>query len=471
MQTIILSFFPVIICLATTFLKADTIFSFEKFMSVVKEHHPLAITANIQVQKGTYNLLNARGSFDPKLYSDLQRKEFDDKEYYHLWNNGLKIPTWFGLEAIGGYEQNQGTFVNPENNTPNAGLWYAGISLPLGQGLFIDKRRAELRKAQIYLESTEAERKIMLNNLLYEAGKAYWDWFMNYNSMKIYENALELAQQRFEAVKLGASLGDRPSIDTIESSIQVQNRKLSLQQAQLDFKNSTALVAIYLWINGEILLDISPNTRPPFINEISLLNVDNRFANIDIDTMISRHPEFQQYLYKIDQIEIDIRMKREMLKPILNLKYNAITEPVGGDILAGYNSNDYQFGLQFNVPLFLRRERADLKMTNINMMETELGLTNKNAELKYKINYFINEWETTVDQIVLYQQTVKDYNTLLNGERQMFDAGESSLFMVNSRELGYINAQIKLTELLTKNRKSGLASDFALGILWDNTAQ
>ena len=78
---------------------------------------------------------------------------------------------------------------------------------------------------------------------------------------------------------------------------------------------------------------------------------------------------------------------------------------------------------------------------------------------------YVNEWEITKEQADLYAQTVNDYRGLLEGERALFDSGESSLFMVNSRELGYINAQIKLIEILTKNQKAILATRYSLGTL------
>jgi hypothetical protein len=63
---------------------------------------------------------------------------------------------------------------------------------------------------------------------------------------------------------------------------------------------------------------------------------------------------------------------------------------------------------------------------------------------------------------------VSDYERLLNGERQMFDAGESSLFMVNTRESGFIQTQLKYIQLLTKNHKAELALNYNLGILKNN---
>ncbi|MDZ7846574.1 MAG: TolC family protein [Owenweeksia sp.] len=151
----------------------------------------------------------------------------------HFADGGFKVPTWLGLELNGGYEQNQGVLLNPEHSTPGNGLWYAGLSLALGQGLFIDERRAGLQQAQIYSQATETQRQQMLNTLLYKAGVAYWAWFESYNQLRVYQEALELTKTRLAAVRQGALLGDRAAIDTLEAGIQFQNRMLALEQAQL----------------------------------------------------------------------------------------------------------------------------------------------------------------------------------------------------------------------------------------------
>ncbi len=438
--------------------------SFDDFMFRVKKHHPLAIQANLQLQKGDATVLRARGAFDPKAFADVAQKYFDNKQYYSLVDGGFKVPTWFGLEVKGGYEQNQGVYLNPENTTPGAGLWYAGISVPIGQGLFIDERRAELRQAQLYRESTQAIRNSMLNDLLYTAGKTYWDWFMDFNALKVYEEAYQLALQRFNGVKQSALLGDRPTIDTLEAGIQVQNRKLGLQQAQLYFANSSALLSVYLWDEGMIPLEIAEGTRPPASSAMSALTVESTMYLL-LDSIVAQHPELIQNRFKIDQLEIEKRWKQEQLKPTLNLNYNALTEAVQENPLAEYSPNNYKWGVSFSMPILLRKERGALRLADLKIQEAELSMATKTATIGYKAIASLNEWANTAEQVLLYSKTVRDYNGLLGGERQMFEAGESSLFMVNSRELGYINAQLKLIELLAKNRKASLTARYSLGVL------
>ena len=439
------------------------ILSFNDFMKIVSKHHPMARQADLMVENGEAYLLNAKGGFDPKAITNVAQKYFDDGQYYSLVNGGLKLPTWFGLELQAGFEQNQGLYLNPEHKTPDVGLYYAGVSLSVGQGLIIDKRRAELQKAQAFLNISGMERLLMLNDLLYEAGKAYWDWYMAFNTLSVYREALQLAQTRFNAVKQGQLFGDRPAIDTLEAGIQVQNRRLFLQQAELDYQNTTARLSIYLWENGQIPLEPKSNVVPEFFTNTANTPVLDTNIPVILDSMIMEHPAIKQYLSKIEQLEIEKKWKKEQLKPVLNLKYNALVEPMGGETISSASMNNYNWGLEFSFPLLLRKERGALKMADIKIQDASYEVSTKQAALSYKVKAAFNEWTNMGNQVRLYQQTVNDYRSLLAGERRMFDAGESSLFMVNSRELGYINASIKLIELYTKNQKASLETTYALG--------
>jgi outer membrane protein TolC len=54
----------------------------------------------------------------------------------------------------------------------------------------------------------------------------------------------------------------------------------------------------------------------------------------------------------------------------------------------------------------------------------------------------------------------------LNGENRRFQAGESSLFLVNQREVALLDNQLKLVELVAKLRLAHFALDKEAGVLW-----
>lgn len=441
----------------------DTL-TWESYTELVKKHHPLAIQARLKPVEGEAYLRYAKGGFDPKAQVDVSQKQYNGQQYYSNINGGLKVPTWFGLEFGAGYETNDGKYLNPENTTPEGGLLYAGASVTLGRGLFIDERRAQLKKAKLYQQISVAEQQILLNELVYESSLAYWNWFKSYNVLSVYIKAYELANERFLNVQSTANIGERSFIDTVEASIQVQNRLLALQQSEMEYLNAAALLSVYLWADGVVPLELKETTMPKTIDGVSGNGVSPK-VSLYMDSVLFSHPKLLQSRFKIEQNEVDIRLKREQLKPTLNLKYNPITEPVGNSPLENFSINNYTWGLEFQMPIFLRKERGSLQLAKLKYQESQLVLSNTEAMIQYKLKASINQWETSKKQFELYTQTVQSYAQLLASEQTLFNAGESSLFMINSRESGYIKTQIKRIELLIENRKSELKTNYVLGRL------
>lgn len=175
------------------------------------------------------------------------------------------------------------------------------------------------------------------------------------------------------------------------------------------------------------------------------------------------HPEYQVYNFKRDQLLVEKRWKKEQLKPLLNLSYQPLT---AANQFATWSGNDYKFGMTFSMPLLFRKERGDLAITRFKIKETENKLVFKSSEIITKTASAINEFTNTSDQLDLYVRTVRNYSDLLEAEKNIFNNGESSLFMINARELSYISAQIKLIDIAVKNRKAFITAKYSAGLLY-----
>ncbi|MGY5850105.1 TolC family protein [Salegentibacter sp. F14] len=461
---LMLTFSQAVPILAQEF-KAEKILTFEEYIGLVKANHPIARQAENQLGIGDAEVQAARGAFDPKIFNNTKQKNFNDTQYYSIIESGLKIPTWFGIELQGGYDLNEGSYLNPQNVTPANGLWYGGISISLGEGLLIDKRRAELQKAKLFQKMSEMERELMLSQLIYDAGKAYWKWFESYSVMQTYEEAIELAEERYEGVRRSSLSGEVAAIDTTEARIQVQSNRISYNEARLEFENASEQISIFLWLEGVTPLEIAQGTIPAY-QEPTGVPIEEQFLG-EIEALIDNHPKLRRSTFKVDQLEIDRRWSREQLKPELNLKYNVLTETINEVPTAEYSMNNYNFGLEFEMPLFLRKERGKVKLAGLKLADARLDLKKYQANLKYKARAALNEWKTSNEQLEIYRETVENTRRLLEGERRMFMAGESSLFMVNSRQMSYINAQNKFFEYLSKNRIARLKTFYRFGLIGD----
>ncbi|HRO99705.1 MAG TPA: transporter, partial [Flavobacteriales bacterium] len=134
----------------------------EAFVRIVLNGHPMARQAALRPELGEAAVRSARGGFDPVAMASYDEKSFDEKNYFTLLDAGLKVPTWYGVELFAGFQENTGDQLNPQALTPADGLLKVGGQLSLGQGLFIDQRRATLRRAEAYLRATQAEQEQML---------------------------------------------------------------------------------------------------------------------------------------------------------------------------------------------------------------------------------------------------------------------------------------------------------------------
>lgn len=443
-----------------------TIFSQKDLFWYLTNYHPISKQSALLIKKGENELRKTKGVLDPALFSNLDQKQFNKQEYFNLFSGGLTVPTWYAIDFKTGFEQNQGVNLNPENKSPANGLFFAGVSVPIGQGLLIDQRRAAIKQAELYAQSTFAEQELILNNLFYKATIEYLKWTSDYNQMQQYQNAADLAKERFTGIKQSFIGGDVPAIDTLEAFIQVQVREVSLNQAKLSYQNATLDLSNYLWFENNTPLEITEQLKPPSVEQLSVEQaITLGSLNAILETLKINHPILQLYSYKLKQLDVERRWNSEQLKPKLNLNYNLINEPVGGDVFSGISTNNYKWGLDFSIPIFLRESRGRLGLTKIKIQETQFDAEIKWLELSNKIKSYYNELVALEQQIKLFNDATANYFTLLEAEKRKFFIGESSIFLINSRETAYVQAAIKLIELKIKYQ-SAIAEFKLAGATW-----
>lgn len=421
--------------------------TYTEFLGYVKKYHPLVKNANLEINKAQANLMMARGGFDPKIEVDFSKKQFKDKEYYSILNSSFKTPTWYGIEIKAGFDNNEGIYLNPENTVPNQGLTSLGISVPLGQGLFINQRMADVRKAKMQMKLSQSERKLQAITVLYDASLAYFNWKKNFNEVKLYEEYNKNAGIRFKGIKTSIIEGDKPAIDSIEAGILVKNRRLNLEDSKLKLAKAKLELANFLWLENNIPLELSeeliPETQLEFTIQESLKTNDL----LNTDFSITNHPKINALQSKIDILNVEKKLKANMLLPKIDVGYSYLSEP---SYIDNYQFNDYKIGLDFYFPLFLRKERGSLKLAKYKVQETEFALDLEKVQLSNKINAQRMEIESLLRQKELIKGLVEDNLTMLNSEERLFSFGESSLFLINTRENNLVSAQ--LSQIALENR-------------------
>ena len=420
--------------------------SFNEYLGYVKKYHPLVKSAGLEISQAQANLMMARGGFDPKIEVDFEQKKFKDSEYYSILNSSFKIPTWYGIEVKAGFDNNEGIYLNPENTVPNQGLTSFGISVPIGQGLFINQRMADLRKAKIQLNLSQAERNLMTVAVLYDASVAYFNWKRSFNEVTLYQNYLKNAEIRFKGVTQLIEQGDKPAIDSVEAGIIVRNRELSLEEAKLKLTKAKLELANFLWLENNVPLELQDNIIPEEKLELTIRET-LRTNELMMTPSLENHPKINALENKIQMLDVERKLKANMLLPKIDLGYSYLSEP---SYIDNYRFQDYKVGVNFAFPIFLRKERGSLNMTKLKLQDAQFELDLERVQLKNKINAQQAEINSLEKQKGYIDQLVTDYTTMLNSEERLFSFGESSIFLINSRENNLVSAQ--LSQLSVENK-------------------
>lgn len=456
--------------LDSLFILPDTVtaFSLENMYASMLEFHPLVKQTRLLSDMAQQEVRLARGAFDPKLETRLNIKEFDDKEYYNKWIASFTVPLWFPIDPKIGIERNTGAFLDSESTLPDADnnrQLFTGISLPLGRGLFTDDRRAAVQQAKLFTQMAEAEQTKLINKILLEAAKDYWQWYYAFYQYRLMAQNSVIAEEIFRRVKLNSTFGEASAMDTVQAKITLQQRLVERQEAYLEFLNSGIKISNYLWDSEGNPLQLSETVAPILVqNDGALLSMQT----LEELTLQARqnHPELTKLSIKLNQLEVDRRLAAEYVKPKLDLSYNFLNQPLtpGGEFQSFTFLNDYKFGLDFAMPILIRKERAKLAQTKIKIQGTQYERSQTEREIINQINMTYNQLVNTNNILTQQNAMALNYERLLSGELINLENGESDLFKINVQQEKLIQAQSKLLKLKADYEKMKATLYWAAGV-------
>lgn len=427
--------------------------SHQEFLNIVKNYHPLALKYQLQNKIANAEITKARGNFDPILAGKLGEKNIGGTKYYEQKNVELGIPTWYGIDITGSYNNLDGEKLN--NSETKGGLYQFGVTIPLAKNLLYDKRRAMLDQAKFGLKMTEAEQIVLTNELLLDAENTYWDWVKNYEIYKLQKSAVEINRKRLELTKKTYEFGERPAIDTVEAASQLQSFELQERNAYLNFVKSTQELQMFLWKDKQDLYEIAQLIFPSSSLDEHSGYSDYEFLLQNLESkLLQNHASLEYYLQKQNILESERRLKWQSFLPKIDFTYNFFNkENYKSDFLPLFDNN-FQYGLKLEIPIFQRQARADYEIAKLKISQNQQDSQLKLREVNTKIETYKYEVTNYFSQIDISAKNLNNYKRLLNAEETRFSNGESSLFLINSRENKLLDAREKNIELKAKFLKS-----------------
>jgi outer membrane protein TolC len=184
-----------------------------------------------------------------------------------------------------------------------------------------------------------------------------------------------------------------------------------------------------------------------------------------IEQAITTHPKIKMLNNKSNILDIEKRLKTVELFPSLKLNYNALDNNLNSFNWNVNTTNNYKYGVTLSMPLFQRQARGDIAKTKNKIEDLNWDKKYINYEIENKVKSSFAEFHALKQQIKTNERVVNANKLLLDVENTKFQMGESSLFLINSRELKFIETELKQVTLKVKFYNSIYKNLWSIGSL------
>jgi len=406
-----------------------------EFIGTVRDRSVDVRVAQAKVREAQAKRMAAFAAFEPRIDLSSEGKDYGNDLQYRLDRAEARVGLPGGIDLVGGASQATGAFINPERKTPTEGLANFGISAPLGGALIFSDRQYAWGAASRDLELEEAKLDRVQRKVTLDAVKAYTFWQAQSEVQSAVDDALAVAAERLRLVREAFRLGERSEMDTLEAYLSwVDRRADAAKQQNL---SAAAVADVERLLRGAE--DISVNlrgARPEERPVILGLNAELSIAGPGAQNV----PELAMAGAALRRERLATTTAWAQWLPAPYVDYRMIQW--GG---SAWNPESVQWKVGLAVPLFNQKARADLagaqarlRAAQANATSTQNAVEVLRTQLEQQVQALDSELKAlTASETAAY--------ALLQQERRRFALGESTMFILATRESKYLEAVQKRT--------------------------
>ena len=395
--------------------------------------------------------LGAEGAFDAKFKSGGGTNQYG---FYKNRTQEAKVEqpfrTWGG-EIFGGYKRGQGNFGPWEQDllSLSRGEWSGGLRLALLRGREIDTRRADIMLAELGIELADASVDKQRLKLLEAAAKSYWQWIVAGQNLRIAEALLALAEERADQITGAVELGELASIEIVDNRRAILQRRSAVVSAERALQNAAfELSMFYRDRDGEPR--VAPRERLAEFPEPAALEMAQ--VQRDIERALEQRPEIVSTLIEQQQTETSLRLARNNALPAVDVTVSYSKDDGTGSITK--RGSELIAGLNIETPFQRRKAKGDIAVQEAKLSQLDQKLRFARDRVTVEARDAVSAIEAALQSLELTRAELDAARRLADAERERFELGESSLFVVNLRELSAADARLKVTKSLSEYHKS-----------------
>ncbi len=431
-------------------------------LTLAEQSFPSLVAARADVEGAEGEQLTARGAFDPVWRTRAWTAPISGYPHTRL-DSVIEVPTpLWGANFFAGYRLGLGKIPDyyRERETLSGGEVRAGANVPLLRNGPIDRRRANVARAELGQQlaglSFEQQR-IEVTRL---AAFRYWDWVASGHRREIARALLKTAMDRDAQLAVRAREGDVPVFDREDNQRALAQRQALLVQAQRALEQSSFELSLFL-------RDAEGNPVMPGDTQLPLTfpqpDLSAREAP-DLEAALARRPDVQRLVMQKKQQQIELRFQENQLLPALDVGV-AFTQDFGStgeDALRPLAQPELEFSALLEVPLLYRAPLGRVQSARAGLSRLEAQAQLARDRVSVDVRDALSALAAAGERITFTRQEVAVSMRLEQGERTRFELGDSTLLFVNLREQATAEARLREIDALTEHHKANAALRAAL---------
>lgn len=424
----------------------------EEVLGAVERHYPVIEAARRDAEAADAELLAAQGGFDPRARARAVSTPLGGYPYTRL--EGVveqPTPLW-GANLFAGWRYGGGDIPTyAEQYETNAlGEVRAGVSVPLWRDGPIDRRRANLARAEL---GTGAAGHAVTQTWLESARAAtwrYWDWVASGRRHAIAVDLLRMAQLRDDQLEERVSSGDLAGYEQVDNQRALVQREGQVVAAERLLQQNAIELSLFLRDAEGRPVPPEPAWLPPGFPEP--VHAEQVVGQVEVERVLERRPDVLRLEASRRQQQVEHRLARNQRAPGVEVSVAASKDLGAGS--AKRDKPELELGLSVDIPTLNRGATGRERQAAAVLARLEAQLRLQKDRVGAEVRDALSALDAARARVEVARRELRLARELEQAERARFELGESTLLFVNLREQTAAEAAVREVDALTDYHKA-----------------
>ena len=446
----------------------------------VEHLHPLLQAAVADVDAAAGDLLAAEGIFDAAL----ALKAEGASGYYQNGSADAAIailtPAW-GTRVEGGYRLGVGDFPTYAGGkkTNDGGEARLQLTTPVLRDGRTDARRAGIERLTIEQRQRRESVRLTRLELQRAASSSYWEWVAAGARLDVVDRLLRLALDRDEQLSRRVVVGDVATIEVTDNVRVIASRQNRVIAARRSLERASLSLAMYLRDDDGRPLPPSRDRLPDLTVALSASTsaapVPSTTPAIAREAALAARPELRRGRLLLEQLAIDAAVADNQLLPALGITAGVSqdfgpTSPPTSSSPSVWNPSpetrappEFRVGLAFEMPVLLRGARGRREVVVAATTRARAALALQGDRIALEVDDGLQALSAAEERLAMTAVEVEAATAVAAGEWRRFQAGDSTLLVVNLREVAVADAELAAVDAAGDLGRAALALQLVIG--------